>query len=524
VTDQRLRLTQRLARLQGGLIAALIVGATVAFGGDAWWVRPVLGAGLALLAVAGLARATLERDWRVMVSPLAPIAMLTIALAVIQLVPLPPSLTSRLSPQARAAHVFGALPSAVAADDPDEARAQPDPGPARVPVSLDRAATLRWAVGAIGGLFLFVAVAYYADRLDRARLVWGSVVAALYLTTALALIQWVGGTDALLVILREPGRGPSWAPSLVDLASESGRGELRPLLEPDGRTSPWSYYRMDRPAPAGAFVAGRSALIALGALGLPLALGLGLHSLASRGSRERLRDRLAEPGRNGLMVLVLVLTPLAAGTCGYAAGWGLAAPLALGLVVAGLPGAWSSGLRWTAVGLTALTLVAASVGAALGDPLGHPEGPGVPVTVADWREARELARDAIDVARDFPAMGVGLGGFPSVQAYYKHRDTTTANAAPAVLRWWAEAGLAGIALAGLAAIWGLARLPIMLRRVGSADRVLAFALTGSLLAFAVTSLVQPTLQAAAVALAACAVAGTAERWLAGGTDLFAESL
>jgi hypothetical protein len=64
----------------------------------------------------------------------------------------------------------------------------------------------------------------------------------------------------------------------------------------------------------------------------------------------------------------------------------------------------------------------------------------------------------------------------------------------------------------------------MLRRVGSADRVLAFALTGSLLAFAVTSLVQPTLQAAAVALAACAVAGTAERWLAGGTDLFAESL
>jgi hypothetical protein len=148
----------------------------------------------------------------------------------------------------------------------------------------------------------------------------------------------------------------------------------------------------------------------------------------------------------------------------------------------------------------------------------------VPVSSEQWREAKALAIDAIQVARDFPVVGVGLGGFASVQPYYKNCAVTAANAAPSALRWWAETGLAGLVLLGCAVVWGLVRLPIMLYRVGSADRVLALALTGSLLSFAVTSLAQPTLQMAAVALAACAVAGTAERWLAGGTDLFAESL
>ena len=79
-----------------------------------------------------------------------------------------------------------------------------------------------------------------------------------------------------------------------------------------------------------------------------------------------------------------------------------------------------------------------------------------------------------------------------------------------------------MALALVATLWCLCRLPAAIRRVGTADRALAFGLLGAAACFALLSAIHWTVELAAIALAASAVAGTCERWLAGGTDLFVE--
>jgi hypothetical protein len=91
-----------------------------------------------------------------------------------------------------------------------------------------------------------------------------------------------------------------------------------------------------------------------------------------------------------------------------------------------------------------------------------------------------------------------------------------------VLQWAVESGAVGLGLMATAGLWCLVRLPGAIRRVGTADRALAFGLLGSLTCFGLFSAIHWTVELAAVALAAVAVAGTANRWLAGGTDLFVD--
>jgi hypothetical protein len=85
-----------------------------------------------------------------------------------------------------------------------------------------------------------------------------------------------------------------------------------------------------------------------------------------------------------------------------------------------------------------------------------------------------------------------------------------------------ESGLVGVGLLALALLWALWRIPGALRRVGTADRALAFGLIGAASGFTLYSAVHWTVELASVSLAASAVGGTMNRWLAGGTDLFVE--
>jgi hypothetical protein len=86
----------------------------------------------------------------------------------------------------------------------------------------------------------------------------------------------------------------------------------------------------------------------------------------------------------------------------------------------------------------------------------------------------------------------------------------------------AESGATGLALLGLAALWCLVRLPGALRRVGGADRHLALAVVAAGASFLAASALHWTAELPATCLASCAFAGTFDRWLAGGTDLFVE--
>ncbi len=82
--------------------------------------------------------------------------------------------------------------------------------------------------------------------------------------------------------------------------------------------------------------------------------------------------------------------------------------------------------------------------------------------------------------------------------------------------------MVGMGLVGLGILWCLVRLPGAIRRVGTADRPLAYMLVGVVVCFTLFSAIHWTIEVMAVALAGCAVLGTCNRWLAGGTDLFVE--
>ena len=108
-----------------------------------------------------------------------------------------------------ALHSVGVLPEL--ARTTTRTRPCPSRSQSRTPASVDRPATLRWLLGALGCLTLFCVVAHDADRLDRTLLVWGSVVAPLFLFTSFGMIQLLGGADGLYGAYR-PGKSPSWAP------------------------------------------------------------------------------------------------------------------------------------------------------------------------------------------------------------------------------------------------------------------------------------------------------------------------
>src|SRR4051794_541376 len=117
------------------LLALLVLGSTLSFGGVVWWIRPVLAVAACLLVLAKLLRDLVAGRVRLLKSPLTLLGLLALARAGLQLAPLPPELARRLSPTAHEAYMRGTLPALVHADDPG--LALPDPPEVRSPASLD---------------------------------------------------------------------------------------------------------------------------------------------------------------------------------------------------------------------------------------------------------------------------------------------------------------------------------------------------------------------------------------------------
>ena len=91
-----------------------------------------------------------------------------------------------------------------------------------------------------------------------------------------------------------------------------------------------------------------------------------------------------------------------------------------------------------------------------------------------------------------------------------------------LLQCCVESGAVGLGILAMAALWCFVRLPACLKRVGPADRTLAYGLIGAALGFSLWSILHWTVELPAVAISASALGGTWNRWLAGGTDLFVE--
>ena len=200
----------------------------------------------------------------------------------------------------------------------------------------------------------------------------------------------------------------------------------------------------------------------------------------------------------------------------------LAIPFATGIAVVGVPSLFGTGLRWKGAIMTSLTLAALVVGVLLGDKWSGVYAAGSTMLRIDFSSARAVWSGALSIARDFPLIGTGFGSFPSIYPYYKGRDAASSTAMSSLLQWWVESGAVGLVLVGLAGLWSLVRLPGAIRRVGSADRSLSFGMIGAATSFGLLAIVHWTVELPAVALAVSAAAGTCNRWLAGGTDLFVQ--
>lgn len=513
----RNRFSGHVDRLLAFLLGTLVLGTTLSFGGAVWWIKPALAAATLALLAAWLVRVGLSGRLTVLRSPIAALGGCLLAVALFQLLPLPGKLVGKLSPRSFQAHALGVMASEVLEDDPTFE--MPAPSAIRTPVSVDRSATLRWLGGGIVCLAVFCVAGQFADRFGHAVVIWGSVVGGLFVSTIFALVQLPTETRGMYGFVK-PGEGVAWGPSTSDLLDIPNRTVMRPTAAAKRDELSWAMPHPDRPAAIGSLMGGPGAYLALGSLGLPLALGLAFQLMAPRGSREALVTRLRLSNRLGLVVVLTMLTALSALMIGVLAGPILVAPFLLGVVLVGLPTALSTGLRWTAAGITAAVLIAMAAGIGLGQLL--EEDQRASPSAEQWRTVAGVWNDAAEVARDFPILGVGFGGFASVQPYYKSSDISHTSALSSVLQWWAESGLVGVLLVLLGIGWGLFKLPAAWRRVGGADRAMVYGLIGAFACFGLFSMIHWSIQLTAVALAASAVAGTANRWLSGGTDLFLE--
>jgi hypothetical protein len=519
VLTLRIKLLNGLDRLLATTVVAMVLGTSLAFGGGVWWARPAI-VGLALaMTLAWLGRVALAGPWRVLKSPITALGVLAIGLAIVQLLPLPASVVERISPRSLSVNSIGMIPNLALADDPSAEL--PPPFLARSPISLDRPATLRWLIGAAACLALFVVASHFADRFRRAQVIWGSLVAAFFVNAVLASVQ-VSSLSSGLYGMFKPGSAPVWAPTLDDAMTAPSVTLLRPIGAPNRDRPLIAGARPDRPFLIGSLMGGPGAFVAMGSLALPLAFGLMLQITSPRGNRGGLLARLRESGQGALVLLMFGLVLAGSALVGVLAGPMPSLAFAICLILVGIPGTWSSGCRKTGLASTFLVLAALGAGVAVGD-LSKKEATGrLAIPRLDWEGAKLTWAESLPILRDFPVLGTGLGSFPAVHPYYKARDGARNTAMSSLLQWGVESGAVGLGLLATAGLWCLIRLPGAIRRVGTADRALAFGLLGSLTCFGLFSAIHWTVELSAIALAASAVAGTANRWLAGGTDLFVD--
>jgi hypothetical protein len=509
----------------GALIAALVLGSVLAFGGAVWWYRPVLAGGAFLLVGARLVQSLATGKLPYLKSPLTFLGILALGLAVLQLAPLPAATAGRLSPWAQEVYARGLIPELARGEDAEISI--PDAPPIRSPASVDRSATLRWLVLAAACLGIFWSSAHFTDRLQRLYLVWGVVVAGFLLNAALALVQ-ITNTSSGLYGVFSPGARPSWTPSLNDLLEAPCSSTLRNLADAS-RSGANAHLAASKavlipvtPFLFGTMAGGAGACLALGSLALPLGLAIVLHLVSPRGSRESLAGRLGYSSQGSLVFLLVVTMIVGAMLVGLAGGPWHSLPVVVGLAAAGLPALVRPGARLTTLGLVVLLLAGISLGAALEDSWPALLGGQSPVNRPDPARAQALWSDSVAILRAFPVVGAGLGCFGVIHPYFKDRDLSSTSAMSSLLQWGVESGAAGLSILALSVVWSLIRLPRALKRIGGMDRCLAHGLIGAALSFSLLAAVHWTVELSAVAVSASALGGTWNRWLAGGTDLFVE--
>ena len=255
---------------------------------------------------------------------------------------------------------------------------------------------------------------------------------------------------------------------------------LRPVGEPKPDRPAWPRPGPSRPFLIGSLMGGPGAFLALGSLALPLALGLMLQMMSPRGLREGLLARLRDSGQGSLVLLMLGLIVAGSVLVGILAG-----PVAeprrspSAWSWSGLPGTWSSGLRKIGPGGDGPGPGGARGRGGARRRLGRGDlGPAGPAPARLGRRPGDLGRVAADPPR-LPGRRHRAGDASRRSTRItRRRDAAPNTAMSSLLQWAVESGAVGLGLLATAGLWCLVRLPGAIRRVGTADRALAFGLLG----------------------------------------------
>ncbi len=509
------RLATWLDRVVAAALVGAVAGSILCFGGQVWWYPLAMAVLAAAIVAASLARGLCVGRCEVLRSLWTACFLAALGLAAVQALPLPAQAVYGISAQSSGvlarldAESTGAvrdLPT-----DPHDTRT-------RLSLSVDRSKTVRWLYQGTLLLVIFCAVGTFVSSRARARLIWNSVIAGFAVTTLVASIQIAGNSPGIYG-LWPVGHAPSWAPSHADLFAGPVSYNLRATK--GGPNQPWLVKRAVTPFAIGPLVAGAGAFLALASLAMPLLLGVIVHKVAPGGSLEPLRTRLRSQGGPAALGLLLAVWTSAALLVGYLGGWWLAGAIGLGVALAALGSVRKTGATLCVLLLMLVYLAGAIGGAGLGDAVGRPAGAPWSAQPDGWSSVRTLWTGSISLGRLFPLAGCGLGASESLLPYVKSVDLSANTAQNSWLGWWAEAGGAGVLLMGLAVAWMLARLPQAWRMVGTADRPLAAGILGGIAGLAAFATLNWSVEQPAVAVAAVALFGCANRWLCGGSDLFA---
>jgi hypothetical protein len=497
--------------LRAAGVATLTCGVVMGFGGQTWWGPLLLAGACASLCLSTVARWVLDGSAVILRSPLWALGACAILLGIVQLVPWPTALARRFSPCAM--HRGVVIDSGVGKE----------PLPTRVVFAADRPATLRWIAAATVALVLFGVVAHHVDRPRRLLFVWNSIVASYGVCTLVVAIQLLSGCEGAYG-LWVPGSAPEWAPSLSDVQSGPAIVRIRSGRSSANGLEPWPRKHVEPNFAIGPLASGAGAYIALAALGLPLLVGSTLDRMAPRGSREPLLHRLRHNGGTAPLLLSVVMCAISGVYVGFLGGLILGVAVGSGVLLVGFLAWRGPGAARAVLAMMVIVFIAIALGGIAGNNLGRPQGVprlarpgGGSTTLMEWRTAMRIAMR-------FPVFGVGLGGYAAVEPLYKECEEASTAASSSLLQWAAETGVIGLALLAMAAVWIARQLPRAWKCIHPSNRALAAALLGSLFSFVVLSLVHTTVQYIAAALPAVAIAGTVNRWLAGGTDALVGSV
>jgi hypothetical protein len=515
------RMSLWIDRILATLVVVLILGSTLCFGGVVGWFRPIFGLLVFLLVTTMFVRLLLEHRLPVFKSPLTFLAFLVIGLGLLQLIPLPAELARRLSPTAHDIYSLGVIPGLARTDLPTVEIS--NTAEVRSPVTLDRAATLRWSFWGLACVGVFWSVSHFTDRLKRVYLVWGCVLAAFLINGVFCLVQMAGRVEGLYGYIRTEGAS-LFTPSISDVLDSPSATSLRRIRDSfqatGSVTNQPAIIKPEEPVLMGTMLGNPGAFLAFGSIALPMGLAILVHMVLPRGSRESLPSRLRYKEQGALVVLLVVLLTCSAFLVGMAAGLIFCLPFLMGMLVVALPLVLLS-RRWT-LGLSTLLITSLGLGALLNTIWPSSLGDARLVAPLSWENTRTVWIDSLTIFQNFPAVGTGFGSFGAIYPYVKTHAASSNTALSSLLQYSAESGFAGLTLLMIGAIWAVWRLPHVIKQVGTADLSLAYGLIGAAVGFCLWSTVHWSVELPAVAISISALGGMWNRWLAGGTDLFVD--